>query len=625
MRKTITKLVLALLLASVLFTGLVSAENINATLKTNIKTKKVEERHKLIKGESPTTGLPTENKDYVPILLQIDNNRAAIPQWGIGSADIIYELPIQGREFTRLTALFVDSVPNEAGPVRSGRVLHVDLREEWDAMWFFFGSQDVDGSSVRALLSKYKVTKKGLAVNGIGNKFEKKYFPKSKYHPAPHDRSAQLKALYDYTKSLNYKFKERPFLFTDELPSIGKAANQILVKHGKNVDTAAAYLYNAETKKYIRYTFAGPYTDLLNPDSPIEYSNIIIQRTKLSFNNAANKPLFKEVVGKGAADIFIGGKYIKGAWERKSIKSRTVFFDSNGDEIKLQRGKTWITMCDTSTDVSYFENPIDTTDFFKNGSTRKKISKTVANVGTNKNNQQTETNEETSRDNKLENAQSSNTSVGNLIERFKPQKPGKSPMLEFYTELKVPGVDIPVFCFTNNEGTVEFRTYGKMDNNKKAGFYPISLNLVSEEGDDEQRFEVSLLSNVMSKDRKRLATFKGVVINKDDVPEGLKKVNTNGVYSFTNLFGKKETVAYAKFGNSDPAWYFSSGRAPKHGSIKLNLENVLKFKKTDTVYKQTAEFRKGHAIEVEIPCSNNKTAKLWTNLPMIDFDKLTAK
>ena len=47
-------------------------------------------------------------------------------------------------------------------------------------------------------------------------------------------------------------------------------------------------------------------------------------------------------VGKGNADIFIGGRYIPGYWVRESTDSPTVFLDDQGNEIVLTRGKTFI-------------------------------------------------------------------------------------------------------------------------------------------------------------------------------------------------------------------------------------------------------------------------------------------
>ena len=85
----------------------------------------------------------------------------------------------------------------------------------------------------------------------------------------------------------------------------------------------------------------------------MSFSNVIIQRVGYSYTGekidakgkfkAGNKimPVMNSV-GKGNADIFIGGRYIPGYWVRESIESPTVFLDDKGNEIVLTRGRTYI-------------------------------------------------------------------------------------------------------------------------------------------------------------------------------------------------------------------------------------------------------------------------------------------
>jgi hypothetical protein len=69
---------------------------------------------------------------------------------------------------------------------------------------------------------------------------------------------------------------------------------------------------------------------------------VIIQRVPYEYVNN-NKTMPKMLaVGEGNADIFIGGRYIPGYWVRESVESPTVFFDDQGNEIQLTRGKTFI-------------------------------------------------------------------------------------------------------------------------------------------------------------------------------------------------------------------------------------------------------------------------------------------
>lgn len=362
MKKQTSSFLVFILLVSILYTSAsASSTAVSGVLKRDIKLNKSIEANQVIAGESPTTGLPNSNVVYLPILTQIDNNLGAIPQWGIAQADIIYELPIAGQGLTRLTALFSDHYPYEAGPVRSIRVMHVDLREEWDAALVHWGKQTVNGSNADAQLSKYKVKSKGLAIDGIGTKYED-YLKRVRYHIGPHNVSAYINDLKDMLLSLNYDFPVRPFRFTDNKDYKGTSATQFSVEHKKNKDTSSTFIYDNTMNGYQRYIISGLYSDLLEPETALVYSNVIIQRTKLTFNGSSVNPLLSEVVGSGAADIFISGHYIAGAWSRESLNERTVFYDQSGNEISLQRGKSWIIICDDETEVVIYNADAYSTD-----------------------------------------------------------------------------------------------------------------------------------------------------------------------------------------------------------------------------------------------------------------------
>ncbi len=345
--KMITTLTLIMMFCTLHATA---ATEIPSKLVRDIKLQNITLNNEVIPGISPTTGLPSNNTEYMPILTQIDNNLGAIPQWGISLADIMYELPIQGQGWTRLTALFSDRYPQEAGPVRSGRVMHADLREEWDAVLVFYGMQEAPGSNMKEALSKYGVTSKNLAIDGIGNKYQD-FLKRVKYHGAPHNVSAYIANLHDLLLKQDYSFPLRPFLFTDEINYDGAKAKQFSIIHKENKDTSSTFVFDEALNGYSRFTELGAYVDYLQPTEIITYSNVIIQRTKLSFNNSSMNPILPDVVGSGAADIFLAGQYVAGAWTRDKYESRTVFYDQNGVEISLQRGKTWIIICDDSTKI----------------------------------------------------------------------------------------------------------------------------------------------------------------------------------------------------------------------------------------------------------------------------------
>ena len=73
----------------------------------------------VVDGINPLTG-ESWYGNYYPILVNIDAHPEALPHWGVASADISYEMPVQADGSTRSAMLFMGTIPSFAGPVRSG-------------------------------------------------------------------------------------------------------------------------------------------------------------------------------------------------------------------------------------------------------------------------------------------------------------------------------------------------------------------------------------------------------------------------------------------------------------------------------------------------------------------------
>ncbi|HIT69578.1 MAG TPA: DUF3048 domain-containing protein, partial [Candidatus Aphodomonas merdavium] len=82
-------------------------------------------------GKSPTTGLDWEG-EYRPVVVQISNSAEARPHWNMSAADIVYESLLWGPGHTRYTLVFNDNHPDYVGAVRSARINHCQIRQEWD-------------------------------------------------------------------------------------------------------------------------------------------------------------------------------------------------------------------------------------------------------------------------------------------------------------------------------------------------------------------------------------------------------------------------------------------------------------------------------------------------------------
>lgn len=308
----------------------------------------------VIEGESQTTGLPWTGT-HLPMLAQISVPNGGVSgndqPWGIAAADVLYEAPLHKAGHTRMSALFSDTMPEDVGPVRSTRIMHAEIREEWDAGFLFFGSQKYKTSNVEDTFRETGANKKGVLFDGsAGGKNFKDFYWRVQGLAGPDNVGVNVKAIQALMPQ-GFTAPNRPFLFTDEKNYEGADAGSIVITQ-RHPDYTATFTYDGQNNVYSRTVgkenlpFVDKYTQ-----QPLTFANLIIQRTEVSYKR--NDAPMAVLVGSGNADIFIAGKYIPGYWVRDDMSSRTIFLDQNGNELKLQRGKTFVSVLDNGTEVAY--------------------------------------------------------------------------------------------------------------------------------------------------------------------------------------------------------------------------------------------------------------------------------
>ena len=88
------------------------------------------------------------------------------------------------------------------------------------------------------------------------------------------------------------------------------------------------------------------------------FANVIVMRVRINDKGVLGtsyKYYEKNLVGSGKADIFQNGRYIRGAWYREKEDSRLIFLDDEGNELKFQRGKSYIVVNSSNCVVTYDE------------------------------------------------------------------------------------------------------------------------------------------------------------------------------------------------------------------------------------------------------------------------------
>lgn len=355
----IVKKMIALLLALMLLLPTLGlAEDmtlIGDTEKNTIKLKAEYPANPVIEGMSSTTGLMASGEAYTPILTVLDNAPDAYPHWGVSKADILFQIPNAGSGATKLLALFGDQYPEGAGGARSARATMVPIAAAWNAAFAYAGGPELndrnsDPGTLMSGLDMYKSSRSYNLLSGYAHRVD--------FETAPHNSSTHVKQIHEELVEKGVAFEQRPFLFADAPRTDGTAATVITVAHrGNNPKTKinapsnSTFTYKAEAGGYIRTNSSGDYTDRDNGEVLL-FANVIVLRAPLKFSS--DYLYFKDqLVGEGVAEIFQNGMYVRGAWKRDSADGRIVFVGPDGEELAMQRGKTFIVVTNEVTEVSY--------------------------------------------------------------------------------------------------------------------------------------------------------------------------------------------------------------------------------------------------------------------------------
>lgn len=340
-----------------------------------IKTKTDAVRHDLIPGESPTTGQPWED-DYLPMIVQIGNSPASqkikgrsiksagigkCAPWGGQYADIVFEGIIYRTGATRMAFLFSGSFVGGqpvggVGPVSSARIGHMLLREEWQSGFIYSYADPYEDNLIKELFRQSGADERAVLFNLLGGDLLEYKNRVAGLEP-PDNYNVDVVGMRSLVPT-TYVSQPRPFLFADESPyaSEYEIASTIHLDWGSK-EYISHFKYDEAENLYERFCGQGvkeakwaPYMTFASAEDlsaenkeQMLFANLIIQRIEYEYaDDNSFKPSYVQSIGKGNADIFIGGRYIPGYWVRKSIQDPTVFYDEQGNELLLNRGKTFI-------------------------------------------------------------------------------------------------------------------------------------------------------------------------------------------------------------------------------------------------------------------------------------------
>ena len=335
----------------------------------------------VIEGEHPFTGLKAktdEERDalerFTPILVVYDNNAEGYMHWGVGSADIIFQVPNQSMANNKLLALYASRFPVYAGGLRSARMTAFPFALALNTAFASAGMPPEgepreDGTvGVNFYRKKYSYTNHQKYFDCTsGRNYHHKLSEEEQKQYGVKGVSASLAHIQemrnDWMLANGVTFEKRPFLFTDEPLTRGEEATVIDMQFRESTDpkntktnenSNCTFRYE-EGLGYTRDILAGTEFDR-ETEEFLYFANVIVMRVKTNSKGVwGTSYLYYEnnLVGSGKADIFQNGRYIRGAWYREKEDSRLIFLDDEGNELQFQRGASYIVVNDNHCVVTY--------------------------------------------------------------------------------------------------------------------------------------------------------------------------------------------------------------------------------------------------------------------------------
>jgi hypothetical protein len=288
---------------------------------------------------SETTGLPitTSLMNQRPIAVMVDCESIAFPHYGISESDVVYDLrnSMKNDYITRFMVIYKDyaNIP-QIGSVRSTRPTNVWLAGEWNAILCH------DGGDPEAFeMMEHDYAQQHLS-GGFTRVDNGKAWEFTEYITAGEVASRIQDAGFDIDYN-QYKQDGDHFNFVKyntelDTSSFSNATNIQL----PNPHNGTVLNYNTETKTYDLSMYGELHTDA-EDNQVLSFKNTLL--LDCDYHEITNSNIQYHIVDNSGNGYYItNGKMKSITWKKNGENEITHYYDATGNEIEMNRGKTYI-------------------------------------------------------------------------------------------------------------------------------------------------------------------------------------------------------------------------------------------------------------------------------------------
>lgn len=287
----------------------------------------------------PLTGLPIDDEQIAvrpAMVAKIDNHPQARPQYGLNSADIVFEENVES--LTRFAAVFHGQTVDRVGPIRSGRTQDVDLLGSFDKPMFVWSGGNPNVT--RTISESDLVSLSPTTTRNVGFFRSRRGNEDSEHTLYANTGGLWLSFTRIYAPAPPQQFRYR----TPDEAFNGEAAEGVEVKmDGVNV----TWTWDAPTASYLREQGGRPHDDATL--GQVNAANVVVLEVDYQPSPADARSPEAQTVGTGMAYVFTGGVLTRGTWTRDDRLDTFELVDVDGAAVGLTPGRTWVELARVGT------------------------------------------------------------------------------------------------------------------------------------------------------------------------------------------------------------------------------------------------------------------------------------
>ncbi len=281
-------------------------------------------------------------KDQRPIAAMVDNEKTALPHYGVSRADIVYEMTNSTANdgVTRFMVLVKDwESITQLGSIRSVRPTNLQIIPEWNAVICHDGGpfyiddylakdyvENFSGTFSRVDNGKPREFTEYILTGDLDKNFNNKGYSRT-YN--------------DYYPGWHYQFssENNPIDLSSDSKAVDAKHIQLPYRHNK------PYLdYDESTGLYYYSEYGQKHTDPGNDNAQLAFKNLLIQDARYIQFDSNGYMMFHSIDFNRDGWYITNGKAIPVTWSKEDELTPTRYYDMDGDMITLNTGKTYVAL-----------------------------------------------------------------------------------------------------------------------------------------------------------------------------------------------------------------------------------------------------------------------------------------